>query len=60
MKIVSLFHIEGKWIEQEKISEKEQDKIIENVMKRAGMSIGAELQTHIKRRRAGNEKPPAV
>ena len=60
MKIVSLLYINGKWIEQEKISEKEQKIIIANVMKKAGMSVGAEVQTDLKRRRAGNKKLPAV
>lgn len=60
MKIISMLYIDGKWIEQEKIPEKEQDKIIQDTMKRAGMSIGAELQTDLQRRRAGNITPPAV
>lgn len=54
LNIISFLQIDGKWIEQEKISQKKVDKVVEDTMKRAGMVIGAEIQTGIKRRRAGN------
>lgn len=54
MNIISFLQINGKWVEQEKIPQKNVDKVVEDTMKRAGMVIGVDVQTGIKRRRAGN------
>lgn len=60
LKIESFLKIDGEWMEQKKVPEEEVEKIVEDTMKKAGMSIGAEIKIEQKRRRAGNKKSPAV